>query len=111
MARYIDADKFLEDQIQRCGCVPLIGTCTMDNESLKDIVERTPTSDVKEVKRSKWVVDAYDNQDNILVIDYIAHEHSMPYCFLCKGEALLDGGEEYVASDFCPHCGADMRGE
>ena len=80
------------------------------NRKDNEIAEQ-PTADVKEVKSSKWVVDAYDNQDNIVVLDYIPHQHSMPYCSRCKGEALLDGGEEYVASDFCPHCGADMRGD
>lgn len=54
MARYIDADKFLESQIERCGGVmPIIGTCTMDNEALSWVVEKTPTADVVEVVRCK----------------------------------------------------------
>ena len=53
MARYIDADKFLKDQISRCGCVPLVGSCTMDNESLKYILDTAPTADVVEVVRCK----------------------------------------------------------
>lgn len=32
-------------------------------------------------------------------------------CSECHKEPLLDEYGDYVQSDFCPHCGADMRGE
>jgi len=32
-------------------------------------------------------------------------------CLVCHKEPLLDEYGDYVCSDFCPHCGADMRGE
>ena len=41
--RLIDADAFLKSEIERCHCVPLIGSCTMDNESFKDILAQQPT--------------------------------------------------------------------
>ena len=43
MSRYIDKDEFIKSEIERCGCVPVIGSCTADNESLKTILEQTPT--------------------------------------------------------------------
>ena len=46
MARYIDMDEFYKSQIRRCGCVPLVGSCTMDNVSLREVLEQTPTADV-----------------------------------------------------------------
>jgi hypothetical protein len=31
-------------------------------------------------------------------------------CSNCKGEALVNECSEYVDSDFCPNCGAKMKG-
>lgn len=59
---------------------------------------------------SKWVVLAYDGQDNTVVLDYDKNQHRDPFCLVCKGEALLDENKEYVASKHCPHCGAEMIG-
>lgn len=53
MPRYIDADKFLKSEIKRCGCEPVIGTCTNDNKSLKDVINEFPTADVQEVRLRK----------------------------------------------------------
>lgn len=43
--RLIDADNFLQSQIKRCRCVPLIGSCSKDNENLKEILAEQPTID------------------------------------------------------------------
>ena len=32
-------------------------------------------------------------------------------CSHCKKEAIIDDWDCYVKSDFCPNCGADMRGK
>lgn len=53
MARLIDADEFLKNEIKRCGCVPLIGSCTSDNEIFKFILDQQPTVDAVEVVRCK----------------------------------------------------------
>lgn len=46
----------------------------------------------QEKKRGYWTKE----------VSYIWH------CSECLHTALLDGGEEYVLSNFCPHCGAKM---
>ena len=51
MSRYIDADKLYKNEIERCGCVPLVGSCSKDNKSLRDVLEEQPTADVVEVVR------------------------------------------------------------
>lgn len=43
MSRYIDADKFYASQVARCGGQPLIGTCTNDNVSLYDELQKFTT--------------------------------------------------------------------
>lgn len=36
MQRLIDLDAFLAAEMERCGgCIPLVGTCTMDNDTLE----------------------------------------------------------------------------
>ena len=71
-------------------------------------LEHFITADVVEVKHSQWVVEAYDNQDNIVVIPYIEHQHCEPFCLICGKRALLNGAEDYVTSNYCPNCGAKM---
>lgn len=42
-------------------------------------------------------------------VERIAIEGDYAYCSLCGGGVLLDGGEDYVYSAYCPHCGAKME--
>lgn len=50
MARYIDADDFYKRQAKRCNYnSPIIGTCTMDNITLREALKKQPTADVVEV--------------------------------------------------------------
>lgn len=46
MPRYIDVDKLYKSEIERCHCVPLVGSCTNDNKSLRDVLDNAPTADV-----------------------------------------------------------------
>lgn len=59
----------------------------------------------------EWIVDAWDNEkEEWVTIPYNKHLHADAYCSLCKAPALLDGAEYGVASNFCPNCGAKMKG-
>ena len=42
---------------------------------------------------------------------YNEYQHSNPICSVCRKTALLDGGEDYVTSPYCPNCGAWMDGD
>ena len=53
MSKYIDAEKLYKSEIERCGCVPLVGSCSKDNKSLRDVLGEQPTADVVEVVRCK----------------------------------------------------------
>lgn len=68
-----------------------------------------PTADVVEVVHGEWLVSAWDGEKEI-TIPYQEHEHIDPYCSICQSQALLDGEELGVASNYCPNCGAKMDG-
>lgn len=44
---------------------------------------------------------------------WLAHGNpiAMYYCSNCKNQAYANDMGEDILSNFCPHCGADMRGE
>ena len=65
----------------------------------------------KSQSEGEWVVEAYPvDSDEVIIIPYKEHQHNEPYCSICGEYALLNGGEEYVTSNFCPNCGARMKG-
>lgn len=84
MSRYIDADTLSENIIRRVNN-------SLIRYWLLSMVSDQPTADVVDVKRGKWKVDE-------------THDYE-PYCSLCGHEPIA--GEKY---NYCPDCGADMRG-
>ena len=91
--RLIDADAFLKSEIERCGCVPVIGSCTADNEIFKFVLEQQPTV---EPVRGEWV-----NTDFGIL------------CTACRRtwDYFEINPKEVMAFKYCPECGTDMRGE
>lgn len=51
--RLIDADKFLQWVVKRFKCVPLVGSCYNDEESMSLLLAQAPTVDAVEVVRCK----------------------------------------------------------
>lgn len=49
----IDADAFLAREIKRCHCVPLVGSCDRDYESLKLLLQQEPVIDFACVTRCR----------------------------------------------------------
>ncbi len=90
MKDYIEREaaiKGFTDMLQKPGDIYPTDITTMLNG--------IPAADVKPVVRGEWIDYKDEHQCSIcrdvVVIDYLVWEH-----------------ERY---DFCPHCGADMRGE
>ena len=86
----------------------------LDGEPLID-AEQTCAAlyDIGYRKQSEgeWLVDAWDNEkEEWVTIPYNKHLHADAFCSLCKEHALLDGKEYGVASNYCPNCGAKMKG-
>ena len=86
MRRYIDAD-LLKDKTTRVNNI-WNGTTNAEGKGLDEIIDDIPTADVRENVKGEWIK-----------IHWKAFR-----CSECKGIS------EYY-TDFCPNCGADMRGD
>ena len=86
MSRYIDAN-MLKDKTTR---INHIWNCTTNAEGkgLGEIIDDIPTADVRENVRGEW-------------ISIMGHQ----VCSICGYK------NDIVPTNFCPNCGADMRGE
>lgn len=86
---------------------PLDG-CFKSQEWIDEIYNRKdneiadqPTADVKEVKRGKWIAKASTHTSKRgRLIHYDRYK--------CSECGVWNGRHK---QDFCPHCGADMRGD
>lgn len=104
MPRYIDADELKEyinafirvdEHYHPKGKHDLIPI-----SEVYDRIEQTPTADVVERKKGKWIGDAkYGWIPSISMWWQTTYE-----CSICGEKGIKDW-------QFCPHCGADMRGE
>lgn len=94
--RLIDADAFFEAQKTRCGGTPLIGTCARDNAFLFNELDKAPTIDHVPERYGRWE----KTRDAYLLRCSACHD-----CYIDKD--WTDGRKW----NFCPECGADMRGE
>ena len=82
MSRYIDADLLQEDFKADHG----------GKRSL--MIDTQPTADVRENVRGEWI-----------------EKNDVCRCSVCGKEALWSERIGCVCTDYCPNCGADMRGE
>jgi len=99
MAEYIERESLLKQMEGYCsvncghehGEDPLCPSCFMNDAII--LVEDQPAADVQPVKHGKWI---YNKPPD----DWIM---SLYTCSICRN--LEDGHPDY-----CPNCGADMRG-
>lgn len=92
MAEYIDRDKLIAEG-QKDGAFGYV--------SVEEIA-KFPAADVVERKKGLWVEKALDT--------FRKYSVTCPFC----GAEYIDNYDGYVSTgdfNFCPNCGADMRGE
>lgn len=88
------------------------GNPSTEWDCVDDILQSAPTVDAVPVKLGKWIaVTSYDAFGG----DPVQWEvHGNPiayhYCSECKNQCDVDENGDEILSDFCPDCGADMRG-
>ncbi len=88
--RYIDADKLKKDI-----CIPLTLSYDETVWLLNKTIDDQPTADVRENVRGEWIVEKVWEHGETLVWK----------CSKCGKETTIKN------CNFCPNCGADMRGE
>ena len=83
-------------------------------KTVRELLQSIPAADVRPVVRGMWLTQEYmygtEDQEDCW-IERKAEEGDTAYCSICRKTAGIDEAEDYVLSNFCPNCGADMRGE
>lgn len=67
-------------------------------QAVGEMVQKAKAADVVEVKRGRWI-DRYHGE----------YANALYVCSECGGTAHDLNGREWILSNFCPSCGADMR--
>lgn len=99
MSRYIDADNLINELSAACmpiyekGITGILG----DNSSIADIINEQPTADVQEVKRGYWIPERDPDEGNRI---------QCYHCSVCDDDFHYIGA--FVATKYCPNCGARM---
>ena len=100
----------MADYIEREAVKRLIN---IDYGGYLDAIDRIPAADVAQVVHGRWTAQCVVELDGGWTFEdvpYNAYQHSNPICSVCRKTALIDGGEDYVTSPYCPNCGARMNG-
>ena len=77
----------------------------MFTTGIMQAIDEQPTADVRENVRGEWI-HKYTHES--------LHDRTGIWCSACGRDALQDSEGYYIEdceTDFCPNCGADMRGE
>ena len=100
MARYIDADALKTVKSIQMGNFNSI-------ETIQEWIDNAPTADVKPVARGEWIITAVEEVGIFKI--------RTKKCSHCSKRAIdgisCEGATMDIINDFCPNCGADMRGE
>lgn len=91
MSRYIDADKLYDDSTKIRINLMQDGVDITPIWQVLDCIRQQPTADVRENVKGHWI----DKSQGVWVVKQ---------CSACNG--ICD-----YQFNFCPYCGADMRGE
>lgn len=92
MSRYVDADELQRKMCgERCGCeYEDCGSVEEGGCVYAQFLSLAPTADVAPIHYGKWI---------------ISSDGYYPYCSECHHRP------EGKLSNYCPECGADMRGK
>lgn len=86
----------------------------MKRDDAMYLLDNIPAADVAPVVHGRWTAQCVVELDGGWTLEdvpYNEYQHSNPICSVCRKTALLDGGEDYVTSPYCPNCGARMDGD
>lgn len=102
MSRYIDADAFKDFMDMTCDAGGLMYPVVKEiKEYVKKQIDGQPTANVRENKYGKWHI--LDECSNEGVYCNVCHKKVFKYDF--------SNTMKWTNFNFCPNCGADMKGE
>lgn len=104
MSRYIDVE---------CDCVKEVIDRRAFNsrEDIQDFLDNIPAADVAPVKCGFWKPISESEMTGFNP-KFAGRDPIAGYkCSNCGDEAIFSCNDEFVLSDYCPNCGADMRGD
>ena len=97
----------MTDYISRRAAIEAVDECTklkiaddfytVYTEDMKDMIADIPAADVRENVKGEWIVESVD----------LFHGEEVGESYICS----VCGKDAFDKFDFCPNCGADMRGE
>ena len=111
MSRYIDADRLMivlndwwysQTKIESQN-IPYDDYISVTIRSAMEAVKEQPTADVRENVRGAWLPMKRFGGEKGQTPDVM--------CSVCHAPALWLGTLGCIRSNYCPNCGADMRGE
>lgn len=82
--RLIEADAFLQWLVKRFKCIPLVGSCDNDSESMKLLLAQAPTVDAVEVVRCEECLAGLEDG------------------FICSGSGLMPAHQTFPGK-FCSY--------
>lgn len=82
-----------------CAALTLIPPAARD--ALKAAIDKVPPADVRPVVRGRWVKIYEDGEPAVA-------QHQVG---VCCSKCMKMPEDKFTESDFCPRCGADMKGE
>ena len=106
MSRYIDADKLEIHKftIKEASHNDMGGAYRQGwNDAIDAIIDNEPTADVRENVKGEWLQMKRFGGEKGQTPDVM--------CSVCHAPALWLGTLGCIRSNYCPNCGADMRGE
>lgn len=111
MPRYIDADLC---KMLGATCIAIRLTSTGELFPILSL-DAIPTADVRENVRGEWIygekrkfIDLANADRQYKELGYPHRPYINMKCSCCRMITIAD---ESIRYEFCPHCGADMRGE
>lgn len=99
MSRYIDADKLCKGLTEMAKYQEPYKQSTI--LGVVSTIENTRTADVVEVMHGEWKYEQLD--------EYKFYKVTCPYCDACY-MGNYDAYNDPDEFNYCPNCGADMRG-
>lgn len=102
MKDYIERDKVLKDLLDQCKITGFGGLTPRD---VKYVFSLQTNADVRPVVRGKW------EQKEVFEAKGRVDELQSAFCPVCQRYHTTPYSYYFTQYNFCPNCGADMRGE